>query len=412
MMHGTPSSGPGHESNGGWWILDPRRSLCARTALATGGTAILFTLLVCWIAGALVHRQLEQQLGASFEKQAYQLGEKFDRSIHERFNEIQFVSRLPLWRTPGTSVEERRNLLEALRESSPEYAWLGFANASGTVVAATQHVFEGGSASMRNWFRNGRGSPVAGPVHEYPELARETADPADPSPRFIDLSAPVGSASGQFLGVLGAHLAWPLDREVPDPAAPVPARRDHLGVTLYSAAREVLLDSGSSGWSEPFDAPVLPDPPKLRGSFIENTPNGVTFLTGYAHSRGYGGFPGFNWLIAVRQPVADAFAPVEELQRGILRPGLMLSGLAAVAGWFFAARLTHRLRVIGASARRIRAGDPLTVLPPPRDRGEISAMCAELGDMVHEFRQQQEKLESANLRLAARLNALEKPPKS
>ena len=54
--------------------------------------------------------------------------------------------------------------------------------------------------------------------------------------------------------------------------------------------------------------------------------------------------------------------------------------------WFAAGRLARQLRAVTGSAQRIRQGDILTVMPQPRDDGEMGKMCGALGEMVDDFR--------------------------
>ncbi len=407
-MTGSPFADRGPEADDGWQALDPRRSLRARVTLALGGSFLVFTLLASWVAGAYFHRHLEERIGPALENLAYQTADKLDRSVAERYRDIQFATGLGPLRTPDTPTDERRRLLDAMLGASPDFAWLGFANAAGTVIFATQHQLEGTQVETRGWFRNARGKPYAGDVHEAPELALDATTSGGLSSRVLDLAAPVVSANGQFLGVLGAHLSWSAAREVQLSVVPeLMAQRDHIGLTLYSSNREVLLDSGASGWSEPPEPPALPDPTPPRGFLLENTRDGSAYLTGYAYCHGYHEFRGLNWLAVVRQPVAVAFAPVQELQRRILQLGLSLTALAAIMAWFLTGRLTRRFRSIGASARRIGGGDILAVLPRPKGHGDLPDMCTALGSMVHQLRDRQEKLEAHNTRLAARLQAHE-----
>ncbi len=400
------------ETDSGWRALDPRRSLRVCITLAAAGASLAFTLLAVWVAGTHSRRQIEQQLGPSLENLAYQVVDKLDRGISGRYRDVQFAIGLVPLRTPGAPLDERRRLLESIMDASPEFAWLGFANPAGTVVFATRHQLEGTPVGSRDWFRNAREKPYAGEVHEVPELAGDNGASGGPSPRYLDLAAPVMSASGQFLGVLGAHVSWSLAREIQlSVISDTVAQHDHVGLTLYSVNGDALLDSGASGWNEPPNAPVPPDRRKSRGFFRETTPEGSAYLTGYAHSRGYAGLRSLGWLAVVRQPVADAFAPALELQRGILIVGLGFTAAMIVLSWALASRLTRRLRSISASARRIGGGDVLTVLPRPSGQGDLPEMCAALGGMVHALRQRGEELEAANTRLAARLHAQEKAPR-
>jgi hypothetical protein len=412
-MHEPASPDRGPETDPWWSCLDPRRSLRARATLGVGGAILVFTLLISWITGTFFHRQLAQQIGGSLETLADQTGDKLDRGLAERYREIQFAASLAPLRIPDNPVDVRRHLLDSLLNDSPEYAWLGFANPAGTIIFATQHQLEGTQVETRPWFRNARNKPYADDVHEVPELAGETAASGGPPPRFVDLAVPVVSNIGQFLGVLGAHLSWSSARDVQLSVIPdLMAQQDHIGLTLYSATGEMLLDSGASGWTEPPAAPILPERQESSGFFWENTLDGSAYLTGYARSHGYGEFRGFGWLAVVRQPVAVAFAPVQELQRRILRTGLGFAVIAVGMSWLLAGRLARRFRAIGASARRIGTGDILAVLPQARGRGDLPNMCAELGGMVDKLRGRQEELEADNTRLAARLHAHEKAKKT
>jgi HAMP domain-containing protein len=388
-----------------WWVFDPRHSVRARAALIFGGGAVAFTLLLGWIAGTLLHRSIENQLGPAFENLAYQVGDKIDRAIYERYRAMRFAASLAPLRTATAPADERRRLLESLFDASPDNAWLGFADSAGTVVAATQRLREGDKVDTTAWFRGARNKAYAGGPHESPDLARELPNTGTEPPRFIDVAVPVTTAEGKFLGVLGAHLRWSSAWDTLTSVVSEPARRNRIGVTIYAATGEVLMDSGGSGWTEPPALSALPDARRLRGFFSEAVAGDSVYLTGFSRSRGYREFRGIGMIVVVRQPVAAAFAPVGELRHSIMQLGLWFAGAIAVLGWFFASRLTRRMAAIGIAARRIGGGDILTLMPHPRGRGELPQMCAALGDMVGKLRQAQEKLEADNTRLEARLRA-------
>jgi HAMP domain-containing protein len=386
-----------------WWAFDPRRSLRACAALGAGIVALALAAGAGWGVARILRAQIQGEVGAHLEALAAATADKLDLSLSERYRELEFTAALAPLRAPDASSEERRRLLESVREKSPDYAWIGLADARGTVGVATGRTLEGTNVGVREWFRTGQNKPYVGDVHDAPE-----PDPASVTTprRVLDMSRPIMAANGQLVGVLGAQLDWTtLAPEITGSVLPAAAQRARIGLTIYSARREVLLDSGTSGWSEPFEAPDLPDRSRLRGLLLERTANRVSFITGYARSRGSRDFLGLGWLVVVRQPIEEAFAPARMWQRQILQAGLAAALAAAAIGWVLASRLAQRLRVIDAAAARIREGDVLTVLPLPDDRGELSAMCGSLGRMVDEFRQRQDALESENLRLKARIEA-------
>lgn len=376
-----------------WWIFDPRESLRAAAALACGTTALAFTALVAWLAGDALQRSLETQAAAALETLAVQVSDKLDRALFERYRTLQLAASLPSVRAYGQSPADRRRVLAVLQETTPDFAWLGFVDATGRVIAGTGGHFEGTSVELRTWFRQARNQPYAGSLREIPELARlAPATETDPSgdtpaaPRFLDLAVPVSGADGEFAGVLAAHLRWEWSRDIQASVIPESARRQLLGVTVYGAANETLLDSGGSGWTLPPDAPVLPDPRRPRGAFTEPTAGGTTYLTGFMRSRGHREYRGLGWITAVRQPVDRVFAPVATLRRRLVGWGLVLSLAGAVGAWVFAGRISRRLRSVAAAAERIREGDVLAVLPSARGEGELEHMCTALGGLVEDLR--------------------------
>lgn len=385
-----------------WWrALDPRCSLPARATLLFGGAALTLVLLLAQISGAILQRHLERQLGPSFENLAHQVGDKLERTIYERTRQLQFTAGLaPFRHTASTPLAERQSLLESLHDASPDYAWIGFADATGTILAASQHLFENENVSASAWFRGARRQPFVGTVREFPELAAAVPTTGADAPRFLDLAVPINAANDQFLGVLGAQLRWSWARDVQLSVVPHNARRDRLGVTLYTASGEMILDSGGSGWSAPPDAPG--NLTSARGVLTENTSGGTTFITGYARTRGYREYRGLGWLVVVRQPVSHAFAPVAELRTAILRLGLVFVVALGISVWLFAARLERRLRAVATAAGRIGDGDVLALMPQPHGDTEFSRLCAALGDMVEKFRRRQDALEAENARLAPR----------
>jgi hypothetical protein len=372
-----------------WWAFDPRRSLRARAAgLVLAGT-LLFTAAFSWTAGAVLQRLLAAQLGAHFETLAFQVADKIDRTLYERYRTLTLGSGLTAIRDHSAPVEERRRVLQALQEASPDLVWIGVADPSGRVLAGTGRRFEDTSVANRAWFRSAREVPYAGPLREIPELTRTgPGDPvpdADNLPRFIDLAVPLPGADGTFAGVLGAHLRWNWTRDVHLSVVPDTLARERIGVTVY-AGNDPLLDSGASGWSHPPDAPAIEDQRRARGYAIEPTGLGTTYLTGFARSRGFREFRGLGWLAVVRQPVDRAFAPVAALRRNIATWGIALAFAAAGAAWFLTAHHARRLRSLRASAVRIHEGDVLAVLPRPPGDSELARTCGALGDLVEDLR--------------------------
>ena len=407
-MEGRPAQHVPTRRRDWWWVFDPRCSLRARVALLVGVGTLAFTLLLSWITSTLYRRALEHHFGAAFETLAFEVADKLDRTLYERIRTLQVAASLATLRDPASPVAERRKVLDVLQETTPEIAWIGLTDASGRIIAATGKVLEGDGADTRPWFRGAREQPYVGALRDNPELAREVPSHVEPDfpRRFLDLAVPVTGANGQFAGVLAAHLRWNWSRDVQTSVVPESAARERIGVTIYSPGREVLLDSGASGWTQPPEAPAVGEGRRFRGSLLEPT-GGTTYLSGYARSRGFREYRGAGWLTVVRQPVERAFASVLTLRRSIILWGFVLALGAATTSWWMAARHARRLRSIRLAAERIHEGDILAVLPRPKGESELARMCGALGDLVEDLRANREQLTAENARLAARLREQE-----
>jgi HAMP domain-containing protein len=361
-----------------WWIFDPRQSLRARAALLVGAGALVFSTLVVVFAVRQTRATLTARAGAEFEGLAFQVSDKLDRTLYERYRTLTFAATLASMRDRIAAPEDRRRLLESLQDATPDFAWIGLIDPTGNVVSATGGRFENTSVATRPWFRGAQENAFAG---------SGTSPETDPTARILDLAVPVRDAEGRFAGVLAAQVRWTWSREVQLSVIPETLTRQQIGVTVY-AESDVLLDSGASGWSLPPPPPELPDPRRARGHFIEYVADGSRYLSGFARSRGFREYRGLGWLAVVRQPATATVEAVSGLQRKLTLWAVALSVGAAALAWLAASAHARRLRSMRAAAERIHEGDILAVLPRPSGESELARMCRSVGDLVEDLRGQ------------------------
>ena len=380
--------------------IDPRSSLTTRATLVVGGGAVVFTLLLSWVAGSLLRRHLELPVGTSLETLAVQFTDKLDRAAYERASEIQSAATLAAMRSAAMPLADRRQVLETLLAGSPDYAWLGFADAEGKILSGTRGFLETTSVAARPWFRGALEGFFFGDISEVPELAREVDLGVGETPRYLALATAVRGSGGKLIGVLVAQIRWSWARDLQASVLTETARRNRVSLTMYAPSGDPLLDSGKSGWTEPPPVTALAGNSQSRGYFWETVPGDNVYLTGFARSRGFREFRGFGGIVAVRQPAAAVIAPVNELRRSILWWGLAFSVVLGFTAGISAARVTRRLRAIGTAADHIRLGDVLSLMPHARGEAELARMCGSLDGMVRDFREKQEKLDPDRLRPA------------
>lgn len=387
-MHPRPAA-PGSSANRPWWwVFDPRLSLRAVAALSVGVGAAGFTLLLGWIASHSLQRSLEQHLGTGFETLAAQLTDKLDRTLHERQRTLQLTATLAPLRAYDATLADRRRILAAVQDATPDFVWIGLVNPQGQIIAATGGLLEGGSAESRPWFQGAFEQPYAGGLREPRELpaALLQSDDGESFPRVLDLAVPVADLDGRFAGVLAAQVRWGWTREIQLSVVSDASRRERLGATVYAADGDVLLDSGGSGWTRPPDLPALGEARRFRGHLIETTTLGTTYLTGFARSRGHKDYRGLGWVTTVRQPASQAFAPVASLTQSILLWGFGLTAVGVIGAWRLAGNISRRLHTVGVAAARIQSGDVLATLPSGRGEGELERMCGAVSQLVEQLR--------------------------
>lgn len=383
--------------------LDPRRSLNTRLGLAITAIALILALSASLMAGRAVSRQVKTDVGQQLANLAYQMTDKLDRGMFERYRDIQIIASLNELRDPQASQATQRSLLETLQVTYPDYSWIGFADSQGIVQVSTKGLLEGVDVSERPWFMGGLESAYVGDVHEALLLAKLLPNPTNGALYFVDVATPVFDLDGNLLGVLGAHLSWSWAQEV----------KASILNSLENPQEEMLVLSK--------DGTVLLGPESLqleqrsdltsfqqallghKGYTTEAWPNGETYLTGFVQSQGYRNYPGLGWIVLVRQPTHAAFLPAQRLQRQILLGTLGLGLLFAVLGWLAADRITTPMLAIARAADRIRYGDTNIQIPVKRGHDEIAGLSRSLSQLVSTLIRQEADLKGSNRQLLIEL---------
>ncbi|WNN89287.1 cache domain-containing protein [Gloeocapsopsis dulcis] len=182
--------------------LNPHRSLKARFGLAIGIIAFVLSISASLIVGYAASEQIKVNVGQSLAELAYQMTDKLDRGMFERYRDLQIVSTLHVIRNPNSNLLEQRTLLEKLQSTYPNYAWIGLTDNQGIVQVSTGKLLEGISVAQRPWFIGGQQAPYVGDVHEALKLAKLLPNPSKEPLRFVDVAVPVVDLQGNPRGVL------------------------------------------------------------------------------------------------------------------------------------------------------------------------------------------------------------------
>lgn len=385
--------------------LHPARSLQARLGLATGGIVLLLSILLSWLVGYTSSVQLQNTQGQAVAELAYQMADKLDRGMFERYRDIQILAALPAIRNP-TSPATRRSLLEKLQSTFPDYVWIGLLDTQGTVLTSTGGILEGANAAGREIFQQGLRHPFVGDVHDAILLAKLLPQPNGEPLRFLDLSAPVQDEQGQLQGVIAAHLSWDWAEEIKKSLLEPMAQHSQVEIFVLNPQGKVLLGPRALEGQTLALSSVAAARTNQNRYLLESWPQGGQFLTGFARTQGYRDYPGLGWLVLVRQKADVALAPAQKLQNQILGLGLICGIGFAALSWLSASRIVKPMVKIAAIANRMRQGDLQIAIPLIQGRDELAKLSQSLRYLVAAFSEQQEALYQSEQRYRLLAEAL------
>jgi len=394
--------------------LNPRRSIRTRIGLAIGSVALLLSILASLLVGYTVSEQIKVNVGQSLAELAYQMTDKLDRGMFERYRDLQILSTLNAIRALDSDLLEQRTLLEKLQSTYPDYAWIGLADNQGIVQASTGKLLEGKSVSQSPWFINGQKAPYVGDVHEALKLASLLPNPSREPLRFVDVAVPVLDLQGNPRGVLAAHLSWTWSKEVQTSLLRSLQSRNTQMFILRQDGNPLLGPPGfnaqpqaKTSSTKPLSLTSIKAAQRGLNSYsIETWSDDKTYLTGFARSSGYRNYPGLGWLVLVRQKTDVAFAPAQRLQQQIFEWNVTLGGLFAVLGWLVANRITKPMVAIAAAADRIRQGNTTVEIPVLQGQDETANLSKSLNTLVSTLTQQENDLKANNQQLQLKIRAL------
>jgi len=373
--------------------------LSAQLMLLLSGLVLLITLVLAGVLDTLFTEREKDDIGQQFAELAIQATDKLDRSLFERYREVQLLANQPGLASNASGLDQKRRLLEEMQKTYAYYAWLGITDIDGKVLVSANRLLEGVDVAHRPWFKNALKGVYLNDVHEAALLAKLLQpDAAGKEPlRFIDVAFPYRDAQGRIAGVFGTHLslAWAADIEksVMQPLA----RRKHVDTFILDKNMAVIMGPQALLGKRPFqDAAFAAVRPS--GYAVQRFGDGKTYLAGYSKSQGHSFSPGLGWTVMVVQDIDAAYAPVAELRYQVLTTGMCIAALFAVLALWLAGRTSRPLDLLAASAGRIEAGDMDDIAPIPGAYREIGVLRTSLQSLIGKLRARESAMAQANRR--------------
>lgn len=322
------------------------------------GLVLVMFLVLSMVAVLSLRTALEEQVGSGLAGNARVAADRLDQFMWNRKGEVDLFSRLDFLQTASPGVV--RAELDELQLTLPVFSWVGLTDPDGVVVAATGGILEGVSIAARPVFQMAREVPWFGDVHDAVLLAQLLPNPTGEPMRFVDVSFPVKGPDGSLRGVLAAHISWVWIQEV---RSQFLAESEKTGADLLvlSAADRVFILGPQEVLGKAVAGAFLAEGSD-RGWLVHREA-GTDYLYGIARSRGYGDFPGFGWVVAVREPLVSAYRGLFDQQASLWVTGLGVTLVLSAAGWLVGKRITEPLQRLSRQSEALRLGARQLKLP-------------------------------------------------
>ncbi|MBJ7405251.1 MAG: GGDEF domain-containing protein [Bradyrhizobium sp.] len=373
--------------------------LTVRTQIAAAVAAMSIVLVGTLAAGAALisYRNTAALIEKSLTATASTASGRLDRFMATRQQEMKLFAELqPVQRQWLGDPAALRNSLENLQRSFSEFAWIGFADANGNVVADTGGLLQGRSVAARPWFRQGLEKVAVDDVHEAVLLSSLLPQRANKEPyRFVDIAVPVRDTNGNLLGVLGGHLNWDwastLIKDVADNDGNADATLSILskgGMVLLGPQRETIRYGGDE----------LAGIVKAGAGTFREIENGEQMLTAFHVGRGHRDYQGLNWIVTASRPASVAFKAAMSSAWAILAIGAATALIALSLAALVSRRIAAPIIAITQEADRIGRAHGFTMLARQSGSAEVVQLSRALRSLLRRIGLAEERTKEAELR--------------
>ncbi|MCS7488188.1 hypothetical protein UA24_17220 [Marinomonas sp. BSi20414] len=371
----------------------------SRITLLTGGLLLSLSLVLVTYFYQVASTRLSKASGEYLVGISQSISNMLTANLIEREREIVLLSkRLSLYQNQNLS--ELEQTIDQVKNSYKHYAWVGFANADGVVLASGDGLLKGADVSQRPWFINGRSAPFIGDLHKALLLESLLPKPEDGSPiRFVDFSAPVIDANGKLEGVVATHANWLWAKEVLSSSFTEASKTKEIDMFIINNSGEVLYPDNYLG-----DISVPTTLPK-DGQFESLIwQDGKDYLTSTV-SVDSPESTTLGWRLVVRQPVDIAMSSVKEVHSLFLILGMAATVFCMFLAYRFAGSLSFPLERLAVTAKRIQQGDRHVTFQEDSQLNEVTSLSRSLQDMMSSLLDREQTLLQLNSTLEAKVQS-------
>ena len=307
---------------------------------------------------------LVQERGADLARTAARAADTLDRVLFERFGDIQLFSNDRVL-VEGKPDEKTQRLLQ-YKKLYWYYSWIGVTDATGRIVAATDMFAgpdtggttkgsgEGGPGfNQPDWFKQVR---QTGQVH----LLEAQLSPESEGMMAVGFSAPIYGPQGDFRGVVTSRVPLENLRTILEQEGKLQYGEAHDWLLLDHRGLVIVEKNQVKGMHSNLSKLELPSARRAAGErdkpgFVEelHQRRQIPVVTGYATTRGYSNFSGFDWTVLVRLDRERAYAPINRLIWTVGGVGLLVVAPVVSFGIWASWRLVREHRDLVLSRKTL-----------------------------------------------------------
>ena len=288
---------------------------------------------------------LVQERGADLARTAARVADTLDRALFERFGDIQVFANDRI--LVEGKADEKAKRLQQYKKLYRYYSWIGTTDVTGRIGAATDLFARPDTAGTT------AGSADGGPGFNQPDWfkkVRQTGQvylegaqrsPESEGAMAVGFSAPIYGPQGDFRGVVTSRVPVENLRTILEQEGKLQYGEtldwlllDRQGMVIAEKNQAKGLDSDLSKMELPSVRSAAGE--RDKPGFVEelHQRRQIPVVTGYAATRGYSNFPGFDWIVLVQLDRERAYAPINRLIWTVVGIGvLLLMPLAGIGVW-------------------------------------------------------------------------------
>jgi signal transduction histidine kinase len=335
------------------------------------GRLLPAVLLLCFVitvglglyALSVLRAVMVHERGADLARAAAQAADTLDRVLFERFGDIQVFAndRILL---EGTTDEKTERLLQ-YKKLYWYYGWIGVTDATGRTASATD--MSSTEDNGRTNERSAGGSPGSNQREWWFDLVRQTGEVQLIGAHLVrgiltvGFSAPIYGPRGDFRGAVTTRVPLQNLRAILQEEGALRYREEDYDWLLLDSRGVIISEkeqaNGMIGGAlkEALPSAVRAAEDRSRSGFVEELHHRrqIPVVTGYARTRGYNKFPGFDWTLLVRLDRDRVYAPINRLIWTVAGVGLLLVAPLTGFGIWAARRLAQEQRDLVVAQREL-----------------------------------------------------------